>query len=156
MIHWRLQIILIGCCLSWISFWIVAVGIPEFILYPITFYKIHQHNRNAEKNGILNPEAFRWRRQTNRINILTSVYIWILQLVCYTFLTIFIQLAYGKNKFLHSLFAVISLSLNFTLIPICFITATDIEFKIDLANCNFDIGIKMLVKKLFFFSTKSE
>ena len=67
------------------------------------------------------------------------------QLIMNTIFVILMKLLFGKFKFFHSLFAVITVSFNFNLMPIFYILVADDEFKRAIANRQF-----VNVVRLFF------
>jgi hypothetical protein len=98
-------------------------------LYPITFGYILEHTSRTASAGILRPEVINRRKQRNSLNIYMTTLACISQFVTNTVLMVLLKFFFGKFKFIHSLFAILTLSLNFNLLPFFYIIIADDEFK---------------------------
>ena len=133
------------CKFTKLLFWLVTFSIPEMILYPITFKYILEHTNRTASAGILRPEVIKNRKQQNSLNIYMTCLACVAQLVTNTIFVILMKLFFGKFKFYHSLFAVITVSFNFNLMPFFYIIVADEEFKRAIANKQY-----VNILKLFF------
>jgi hypothetical protein len=61
--------VLIGCKVTTHIIWIVMVGLPEIVLYVLTFRQISSNNKNIALSGILKLDVIKRRRQQNTMNI---------------------------------------------------------------------------------------
>jgi hypothetical protein len=125
-----LRAFVLGCCLTskWF-FYLVILSIPEIILYPITFHRIIKVTNTTASTGSLRSDVIKRRKQQNAFNIYVTFWAWLAQ-----FLTNMLDLAlihafFGKNVFLHSICALLHLTLNFNVLPFFYIVAADEQVK---------------------------
>jgi hypothetical protein len=114
--------------------WIVMFGIPEIILYSITFYSITKHTNRTALSGILSPHVIKKRRQKNLLNITMTCWVWLAQLVTNIIYLVVMHVFYGKIRFYHNLLVVLTIGLNFNILPLFYITIADGDFRAVFLN----------------------
>lgn len=101
------------CICSKSFFYFVLLSIPEAILYPMTFHQMIKLTNTKGLSGALKSDTIKRRNQQNTMNIRVTFFAWLAQfftnMVDFTMLHAF----YGQHIFLHGLFALLHLSLNF-------------------------------------------
>lgn len=101
------------CICSKYLFYIVLLSIPEAILYPITFRKMIKLTNLSGLAGALKSETIKRRSQQNTMNIYVTFWAWLAQFLTNMFDLTLLTAFYGQHVFLHALFALLHLSLNF-------------------------------------------
>jgi len=119
-------------------------GIPEMILYTSTFYHIIRNNDQIALLGALNPDVINRRKQRNKLNILITFWAWLAQLVTNIVYFIFMRIFFGKDRFIHILLSICTISLNFNMFPLFYLLMADDDFKIAVLNKDPSRVIKML------------
>lgn len=119
-------------------------GIPEMILYPITFYHIIRNNDKIAFLGALSPDVINRRKQRNKLNILITFWAWLAQLATNIVYFIFMRMFFGKEGFIHILLSICTISLNFNILPLFYLLMADDDFKISILNRDLSHFIKML------------
>lgn len=104
------------------------------ILYPITFWKIHKHNNQVSRSNILGADVMKQRKANNTLNIVMTFNAWLVQLFSNLIVMLLYKVVFGKYRFLHSLMAVVSSSLNFTVFPFIFIILSEHDYKVAFAQ----------------------
>ena len=113
---------------------IVMCGIPEMILYSATFYHIINHNEKTALAGILNSDVIKRRKQQNKLNIKITFYSWLAQLGTNVTYLILITLVFGKYRFSHNFLAILTICLNFNILPLFYLTMVDEDLKLFVLN----------------------
>ena len=98
------------------------------------------------KSGLLNTEALRRRKRSNNLNIKTTFWAWMVEVLTNMILYSYIRFFFGKDKFLHGLFAIISASLNFNILPFFFIAVSDDEIKEALSEKKFITLLRLMLQ----------
>ena len=93
--------------------------------------------------GMLLPEVINRRRRRNRLTIVTTFTAWIFQLSANALLLVFVFLFFGQNKFIHSVLAILSASLNFTIVPLFFVLISDERIKAAALERNYRVILKV-------------
>jgi hypothetical protein len=114
--------------------YLLLSSVPELILYLITFFKIFHHNKYMARSGILKPDVLQNRKQKNTLNIKMTCCLWLVQFSANILTFTLVKLFYGKNKFFHHLFAILTSSVNFNLFPFLYVIMTDEPVKTALAG----------------------
>ena len=122
------------------------LGIPEIGLYSVTFAHIILHTNKTALAGILNPEVIKRRRQKNILNIMMTFWVWLVQFFTNIIYLIIMHVFYGKIRFYHSLLAVFTICLNFTILPLFYIVMADEDLKFAVLNKEYLTVIKLLLK----------
>ena len=102
-----------------------------------------QHTNLMAATGMLQPEVINRRRRRNKLTIVTTCAAWIFQLLANILLIGFVFLIFGQNKFLHSVLAILSASLNFTILPMFFILVSDEKIKAAFLERNYRTIFKL-------------
>ena len=127
----------VSCYFTRVLFGLLTCCIPEMILYPIIFCKIRENHKRIALSGILKPEVLQRRKQKNALNIIITFWAFIAQFVSnliYIFGYLFL---FGNVKFYHSLLAVVTVSLNFNILPFFYIFVADDEVKTAILSREF-------------------
>ena len=134
------------CKFTKLLFWLVTFCVPEMILYPVTFRYITTSTNQIARSGILLPDMVTRRRQQNSINIYVTWLACIAQFVTNIIFVVLMKGFFGKNKFYHLLFAIVTVSFNFNVMPIFYIILIDGSLK----RAIFEPRSWFLAVKLFF------
>ncbi len=146
MVHFFKHSLLMACHITVQTIRIVMLGIPEIGLYSITFAYIIRHTNKTALAGILNPEVIKRRRQKNILNIKMTFLVWLVQFFTNIIYLIIIYVFYGKIRFYHSLLAVLTICLNFTILPLFYIAMADEDFKFAILNKEYSTVMKLFLK----------
>ena len=122
----------LSCKMTRLTILIVMLGIPEIICYVITFYNIAKYTNQTAVSGILSPDVIRKRKQRNLLNITMTFWVWLAQLVTNIIYLILLFVFYGKIRFFHNLLVVLTIGLNFNILPLFYITIADGDFRTSL------------------------
>ena len=117
------------CKFTKFLFWLVAFCIPEMILYPLIFKFITTHTNRSASTGLLMPEVIKRRRQQTSLNINVTFISCVAQFLTNIIFLILMKGFFGKSKFYHALFALVTTSFNFNVLPIFYIFMTDDQLK---------------------------
>jgi hypothetical protein len=118
-------------------------GLPEIVLYSFTFVYIVSHNRQTALAGILQPEVIRKRKLQNSLNIIMTFWVWLAQLGTNIIYLVVMFVFYGKVRFYHHLFVILTIGLNFNVLPLFYIVLADNQFKTFLLNRDYYNMIKL-------------
>ena len=137
--------VFIGCKVTTHIIWILMVGLPEMVLYALTFRQISLNNQNIAISGILKHEVMKRRKQQNTLNISMTCWSWLAQLLTNIFYLIVLYIFFGKNRFYHALFAVLTISLNFNILPLFYLAMADEDFKSAILSKQYVTAFKLFV-----------
>ena len=132
-----------GCVVSKWIFFISAAGIPEMVLYPLTFHYIVRHTDITASANILKPEIIKKRRQQNSLNIYLTFWTWIAQFLTNMCALSIMTVVRGQSLFMHGLFAVLHLTINFNVLPVFYVVAVDDKIKAALHKRQFREAMKV-------------
>jgi len=132
------------CVTSKWLFHIVAMSIPEVILYPITFHHMLKLTNMPGLSGALKSETIKRRNQQNSTNIYVTFWAWLAQFLTNVLDLILLHILYGQYIFYHSLFAYLHLTLNFTIMPLFYIIVADEQLKTAIFTKQYKEVIKIL------------
>ena len=121
--------VLANCKLTRFAYYIFMMSLPEIVLYSATFTYIRRHIKTIALSGILNPEVIKRRKQQNTVNIKMTCCTWLAQFITNIIYIIVLKLFFGKIRFYQAIFAVITISLNFNILPLFYIVLADNDFK---------------------------
>ena len=82
----------------------------------------------------LTTDVLQNRKQKNTLNIKMTCCLWLVQFSANILTLLLVKLFFGKNKFFHHLFAILTSSVNFNLLPILYVIMTDEPVKTALAE----------------------
>ena len=136
---------LTGCNISIVSTVIFMLGLPEIILYSLTFLHIAWHTEKTALAGILNSEVINRRRQQNRMNIIVTFCIWLVQLATNILYLILLEYFYSRIRFYHIVLAVLTIFFNFNLLPLMYVFGSDDTFKNALARREYMNALKLFL-----------
>ncbi len=144
----------LSCKVTTHLIWIVMFGIPEIILYTITFYNITKHTNWTTLSGILSPDVIKKRKQKNVLNITKTLWVWLAQLATNIFYLIVCYIlcymsSMGKKRFYHNLLAVLTIGMNFNILPLFYITIADGDFRTSILTKDY-----LNFKRLFKWNTR--
>jgi hypothetical protein len=120
---------LLTCKTTMQIIWIFMFGIPEIFLYSMTFYNITKHTNQTALSGMLSPDVIKKRKQKNLLNITMTFWVWLAQLVTNILYLIVMRVFYGKIRFYHNLLVVLTISLNFNILPLFYVAIADGDFR---------------------------
>ena len=80
------------------------------------------------------------------MNIIMTFWSWLAQCVTNVFYLIVLYRFYGKNRFYHSLLAVLTVSFNFNILPLFYLFMADEDFKYAILNKEYLLVLKLLLK----------
>lgn len=135
--------IYVSCTLTTNTIVILMFGLPEIVLYSFTFVYIVSHNRQTALAGILQPEVIRKRKLQNSLNIIMTFWVWLAQLGTNIIYLVVMFVFYGKVRFYHHLFVILTIGLNFNVLPLFYIVLADNQFKTFLLNRDYYNMIKL-------------
>ena len=139
---------LISCLLCVVTRWTVTLmlmSVPEMILYPLTFRHILSTTNMVALRQILSPEVIKRRKEQNSMNIYLTFLNWLAQFVTNMLLLVMRNFMFGQNLLLHGLFALLHLTINFSVLPILYVVAADDEIKKALSGRNFGQVFRLLL-----------
>jgi len=125
------------CRFALFIYYVLILSFPEPILYAITFWRIHGSIKAAASSGILNTDVIKSRKKKNTINIYITFWAWLIQYFVNILNYLVAKLIFGKSPFLHSLFSLLQLTFNFTIMPFLYILVADENFKAFLLQKDF-------------------
>lgn len=134
----------LSCLLTTNSLWIIMFGIPEIVMYSLTFAYIKQHTNKTALSGILRPEIIKKRRKQNTLNLIMTFWTWVAQFITNIFYIVVMQVFYGRDRFFQTLFASFTVSLNFNVLPLFYVLLADDDFKSAIMSKDFWAAIKFL------------
>ena len=120
-------------------------GLPEIVLYSLTFAYIKRRTDQTALSGILRPEVIKKRRKQNTLNLKMTFWTWIAQFVTNIFYMVVMTFFYGKDRFLQSLFATFTVCLNFNILPLFYVTLADDDFKSAIMEKDFWRVLKIFI-----------
>ena len=120
------------------------MGLPELLLYSITFIHIIQHNQRVATEGILRPDVMKRRQKQNIFNIYMTCLAWIAQFVANMIAVVLVKYMFGKEQFQHHLFGYFTMFFHFNLLPFIYIILGNNNFKIALSSREYLQFIKLL------------
>ena len=82
----------------------------------------------------LTTDVLQNRKQKNTLNIKMTCCLWLVQFSANILTLLLVKLFFGKNKFFHHLFAILTSSVNFNLLPFLYVIMTDEPVKTALAE----------------------
>jgi hypothetical protein len=138
--------VLANCKLTKFGYYIFMISLPEIVLYSATFTYIQRDITTRALSGILNPEVIKRRKQQNTVNIKMTCLTWLAQFITNIVYIIVLKFFFGKIRFYQAIFAILTISLNFNILPLFYITLADDDFKSALIRKQYKDAIK-----LFFF-----
>jgi hypothetical protein len=104
-------------------------SLPEIILYSLTFIHIFCHTNRTALSGILRPEVIKRRKQQNSLNLMMTFWTWLAQFITNFVYILVLKVFYGKNRFDQLVLASFTISLNFIILPLFYVTLADDDFK---------------------------
>jgi hypothetical protein len=107
------------------------------ILYPIIFLKIRANNKHIAMTGILQPEVLIRRKQKHTLNIIITFWAFLAQFITNLIYIVGYVFFFGTDKFHHSLLAVVTVTLNFNILPFFYIFVADDEVKAAILSRDF-------------------
>ena len=119
----------LGCLMTTNSLWIIMFGLPEIVLYTLTFSYIKRRTNQTALSGILRPEVIKKRRKHNTLNLIMTFWTWIAQFITNIFYIIVMTVFYGRDRFFQTLFAAFTVCLNFNVLPLFYVVLADEDFK---------------------------
>ena len=134
-----------GCYLTTACVLIFMLGLPEIFLYSATFLYIAQHTEKTALAGILDTEVINRRRQQNRMNIIVTFCIWLVQLATNILYLILLEYFYSRIRFYHIVLAVLTIFFNFNLLPLMYVFGSDDTFKNALARREYMNALKLFL-----------
>lgn len=135
----------LGCFLTTRSLWVIMFGLPEIMMYSLTFAFIQKHTDQTALSGILRPEAIKRRRKQNTLNLIMTFWTWIAQFITNIFYIVVMMVFYGKDRFLQILFAAFTVCLNFNVLPLFYVLLADDDFKSALMDMDLWRMLKILI-----------
>ena len=119
----------LGCLLTTRSLWVIMFGLPEIVMYSLTFAYIKRRTNQTALSGILRPEVIKKRRKQNTLNLIMTFWTWIAQFITNIVYIVVMMVFYGKDRFLQLLFATFTVCLNFNVLPLFYVALADDDFK---------------------------
>jgi hypothetical protein len=96
--------------------------------------------------GLLNPEIIKNRKQKNNLNIIMTFWVWFAQFVNNIIYMVLIKMFLGKVRFYHSLLAVLTIFVNFNVLPLFYIVIADEDFKMAIVQKEYLIVAKLFLR----------
>ena len=127
----------LSCLLTSHSIWVIMYGLPEIIMYSLTFAYIKNQTNETAMSGILRPEVIKKRRKQNTLNLTMTFFTWVAQFITNIFYMIVMTFFYGKDRFFLSLFATFTVCLNFNILPLFYVALSDNDFKTAIVERDF-------------------
>ena len=122
-------VVLANCKLTRIAYYLFMISLPEIVLYYATFTYLRRYIKTIALSGILNPDVIKRRKQQNTVNIKMTCCTWLAQFITNIIYIIVLKFFFGKIRFYQAIFAVITISLNFNILPLFYIVLADDDFK---------------------------
>jgi len=95
--------------------------------------------------GLLNPEIIKNRKQKNNLNIIMTFWVWFAQFVNNIIYMVLIKMFLGKVRFYHSLLAVLTIFVNFNVLPLFYIVIADEDFKMAIVQKEYFVVAKLFL-----------
>ena len=130
-------LLLMSCLLTTNSMWIIFSGLPEIVMYSITFSYIKRSTNQTAVSGILRPEIIKKRRKQNTLNLIMTFWTWLVQFITNILCVVVMKLFFGKDRYFQTLFATFLVFLNFNILPLFYVALADNEFKTAIMNRDF-------------------
>jgi hypothetical protein len=121
--------VFVSCKISRNLFYILTMSLPEMCLYPITFYHINVHYKNAATDGIIKADTIKRRNQQNLVNIYMTFWVWVAQFVTNMIIVVMVKYMFGKDQFVYQLVGLVTMFLNFNVLPCLYIVMGNDSFK---------------------------
>ena len=137
--------VLFGCKVTTNIIWILMMGLPEILLYSLTFWQILSNTEHTALSGILKLDVIKKRRQKNTLNITMTCWTGLAQLLTNIFYLIILYIFFGKMRFYHSLLAVSAISLNFNILPLFYLAMADEDFKSAILKKHYVNAAKLFI-----------
>jgi hypothetical protein len=134
---------LASCELTRYAYYIFMISLPEILLYWATFSYIQHDIRTTALSGILNPDAIKRRKQKNTVNIKMTCWTWLAQFVTNIMYIIVLKIFFGKIRYYQGIFAVLTICLNFNILPLFYITLADEDFKSSILRKEYFYAFKL-------------
>jgi hypothetical protein len=93
----------------------------------------------------LNPEIIKNRKQKNNLNIIMTFWVWFAQFVNNIIYMVLIKMFLGKVRFYHSLLAVLTIFVNFNVLPLFYIVIADEDFKMAIVQKEYFVVAKLFL-----------
>lgn len=135
----------VACFVTRWTVQLLLMSVPEMILYPLTFRHILSTTNMVALRQILSPEVIKRRKEQNSLNIYLTFLNWLAQFVTNMLLIVMRNFMFGQNLLLHGLFALLHLTINFSVLPIFYVIAADDEIKKALSERNFVRVFRLLL-----------
>ena len=136
--------VFVSCKISRNLFYILSMSLPEMFLYPITFFHINAHNKNAANEGIIKADAIKRRKRQNTLNIYMTFWAWLAQFVTNMIIVVLVKYMFGKDQFLYQLTGLVTMILNFNVLPFLYIILGNDGFKRSILNKEYCKFVKLL------------
>jgi len=137
------QLMMVSCKMTTVCAVIFMLGLPEIILYSMTFLHIARHTEKTALAGILDNEVIKRRRQQNRMNIIVTFCIWLVQLATNIIYLVLLEYFYSRIRFYHNVLAALTVFFNFNLLPLLFVFGSDDTFKNTLTRREYFNAFKL-------------
>ena len=135
----------LGCLLTTRSLWVIMFGLPEIVMYSLTFAYIKRRTNQTALSGILRPEVIKKRRKQNTLNLIMTFWTWIAQFITNIVYIVVMMVFYGKDRFLQLLFATFTVCLNFNVLPLFYVALADDDFKSAVMEKDFLRMLKIFI-----------